>query len=115
MNVMVDRRFARIITMKARPGKGGEFLKSFRDDVAATAVDIEGMRRLYLLRPVGKRDEFVAISFWDDEKAAEKYARSGRNKEYAKGLAAVQQGKEVVRKFNVELHVLGRTVKTQDG
>ena len=94
---------------------GGEFLKSFRDDVAASAVDIEGMRRLYLLRPVGKRDEFVAISFWDDEKAAEKYARSGRNKEYSEGLAAVQQGKEVVTKINHELPVLASPVKTQDG
>ncbi len=105
---MVDRRFARIITMKAKPGKGGEFLKTFSDRVASTAGEIEGMRRLYLLRPAGRSDEFVVISLWDDEKAAEKYAKSGRNKEYAEALARVQSGKERVKKFNVELYAVGR-------
>jgi quinol monooxygenase YgiN len=104
------KRFARIITMKAKPGKGDEFLKRFREGVAETAADIDGIRKLYLLRPVEKRDEFVAISLWDDEAAAEKYAGSGRNQRYGEELAAVQQGKERVKKFHVELHVVGKGV-----
>jgi heme-degrading monooxygenase HmoA len=104
---MAQKRFARIITMKAKPGRGGEFLKRFRDGVASTAVDIEGMRRLYLLRPVGKNDEFVVVSLWDDERAAEEYAAGEKNRGYAEKLAAVQQGKERVKKFHVELHVVG--------
>jgi len=108
---MAQRRFARIITMKAKPGKGDEFLKRFRDGVAATAGEIEGMRRLYLLRPVGKTNEFVAISMWDDKAAAEKYAKSGRNEQYGQTLAAVQEGKERVRKFDVEMHVVGERTK----
>jgi quinol monooxygenase YgiN len=108
---MSGPRFARIITMKAKPGKGSEFAKSFRDDVASTAVEIDGLRRLYLFRPLGKTDDFVAISLWDNEKAAEDYARSGQNDVYAKKLATLQKGKERVRKYNVQLHVVGRPAK----
>jgi len=104
-------RFARIITMKARPGKGDEFLGVFKKQVASTAVDLEGMRRLYLLQSVGKKDEFVVISLWNDKKAAEKYAKSGNNKRYGAKLATVQEGKERVRKFHVELHAVGRTAR----
>lgn len=108
---MGKTRFARIIAMRAKPGGGDEFLKTFRKEVASTAVDLKGIRRLYLLRRVGNPDEFVAFSLWDDEKAAESYARSGTNKKYAKKLAEVQKGKENVRKFEVELHVVGKGVK----
>jgi quinol monooxygenase YgiN len=108
---MVKKRFVRIITMKARRGKGDEFLKMFREGVAKTAVKLEGIRRLYLLRPVGKEDEFVVISLWDDEEAAEKYASSERNKQYGEKLAEVQAGKERVRKFKVELHAVGERAR----
>jgi quinol monooxygenase YgiN len=105
------KRFARIITMKAKPGKGDEFLKRFKEGVASTAADIDGIRKLYLFRPVGRSDEFVAISLWDDEDAAERYAGSGRNQQYGRKLAAVQRGKERVKKFHVELHVVGKGVR----
>jgi heme-degrading monooxygenase HmoA len=107
---MVKKRFARMITMRAKKGRGREFLKTFRSRVASSAVEIDGMRRLYLLSPVGKKDEFVVISLWDDERAAENYAASGRNKQYEAKLASVQEGRERVRKFHVELHVVGEGV-----
>lgn len=110
---MSTKKFARIITMKAKPGKGDAFVRMFRDDVASTAVEIGGMRRLYLLRPVGKEDEFVVVSLWDDEKAAEKYARSGANRRYGEKLASVQQGKERVRKFRVELRAVGKAARIE--
>jgi len=110
---MGKTKFARIIGMKARPGKGEEFLRTFRQEVAPTAVELKGIRRLYLLRRVGNPDEFVAFSLWDDEKAAESYARSGTNKKYAKKLAAVQKGRENVRKFQVELHVVGKGAREE--
>ncbi len=111
---MANTRFVRIITMKAKPGKGNEFVKRFRDNVAATAGEIEGMRRLYLLRPAGKKDKFVAISLWDGEEAAKKYAKSARNKKYGDQLASVQKGKERVKKFEVELHVVGKRVSEEE-
>ena len=107
---MANTRFVRIITMKAKAGKGSEFLKKFRESVVATAGEIEGMRRLYLLRPMGKKDKFVVISLWDDEEAAEKYAKSPRNSKYGEQLASVQKGKERVKKYEVELHVVGKGV-----
>jgi len=110
---MANTRFVRIITMKAKAGKGNEFVKRFRDGVAATAGEIEGMRRLYLLRPVGKKDKFVAISLWDDEDAAKKYAKSPRNKKYGEQLALVQKGKERVKQYDVELHVVGKGVSEE--
>ena len=110
---MAKTRYARIITMKARRGKGDEFLKTFRERVAKTAVELEGMRRLYLFRQVGRKDEFVVVSLWDDEGAAESYAKSPRNRRYGEDLAAVQEGKERVRKFNVELHAVGKRSKAE--
>jgi len=107
---MASARFARIISMKAKTGKGDEFAKEFRDGVASTAVDIEGMRRLYLLRSVGKGDDFIVVSLWDGERAAEAYAKSGKDKRYEKRLAAVQDGKETVKKYRVAVHVLGKGV-----
>jgi heme-degrading monooxygenase HmoA len=111
---MTKARFARMISMQAKPGRGDEFLKEFRDGVAATAVEIKGMRRLYLLRPVEKDDEFVVISLWDDEGAAEDYAKSGKDKKYEERLAKVQKGKEKVSKYRVEVHVLGKGVRGRE-
>ena len=107
---MAKTRYVRIITMKAKAGKGNEFVKRFRDGIAATSGEIEGMRRLYLLRLVGKTDKFVAISLWDSEEAAKNYAKSPRNKKYGEQLAMVQKGKERVKKYEVELHVVGKGV-----
>ena len=111
---MPNTRFARIITMKAKAGKGNEFVKRFREGVAATAGEIGGMRRLYLLRPLGKKDKFVAISLWDDEESAEKYAKSPRNSKYEDQLAPVQKGKKRVKSYEVELHVVGEGVSTEE-
>jgi len=112
-NSMANTRFVRIITMKAKAGKGNEFVKRFKDGVAATAGEIEGMRRLYLLRPAGKKDKFVAISLWDDEESAKKYVKSPRNSKYGEQLAPVQKGKERVKKYEVELHVVGKGVSEE--
>ncbi len=111
MKSMDKTRFARIISMKAKPGKGDEFVKTFEKEVAPSGVKLEGIRRVYLLRPVGKKDEFVVVSLWDSQEAAEKYAKGSRIKQNAAALANVQEGKERVRKFHVELHALGRTAR----
>jgi heme-degrading monooxygenase HmoA len=106
---MNEGRFARVITMKARRGKGRAFRRTFEDRVVPTARELGGLRRLYLLREVGKPDEFAVISLWDSKGDAERYAKSGRNRVYARDLAAVQSGKEKVRKFEVVLHVVGES------
>lgn len=112
---MNETRFARIITMKAKPGKGREFVKTFGTSVAFSATKLKGLRRLYLLRQVGKKEDFVVLSFWDNEKTAEDYAKSGADKKYATKLSRMQEGKERVKKFHVELHVIGRSIEDREG
>ena len=102
-----SKRYARIITMKAQPGKGDEFVRKFRDDVASTAVDIDGLRRLFLFRSADNKDDFVAISIWHGEDSAKNYVKSGRNSAYADKLAAVQKGKERVRGYHLVVDVEG--------
>ncbi len=109
--MMTKTKFARLITMKAKAGKGDEFVKKFGEEVGSTAVKLEGMRRLYLLRQVGKKDEFTVVSLWDDENSAERYAKSGKNEDYGRKLARVTVGKEKVVKFNVELHLVGESAR----
>lgn len=100
--------------MKVKPGMGGKFRKTFEKEVASTSAKLEGLRRLYLLEPVEKSDEFVAVSLWDNQKSAEKYARSGKNKAYADKLADFMEGEERVKKFHVLIHVVGGSASTAD-
>jgi heme-degrading monooxygenase HmoA len=108
---MKEPRFARLITMRAKRGKGDEFKRVFGSAVVPTAAKLRGLRRLYLLREAGKKDEFVIISLWDRKKDAEDYAKSGRNDEYAKKLSDVQSGRERVKRLRVELHAVGSSAK----
>jgi len=102
-------KFARIITMKAKPGRGADFVRTFRDEVASTAMQLKGLRRLYLFRQAEKEENFVVLSLWNDAKHAEAYAVSGKNRDYTSRLARVQRGKERVRKFHLELDVGAET------
>ena len=108
---MEEQRYARLITMKAKRGRGDEFRKVFEREVVPTAKKLKGMRRLYLLREAGKKDEFVVISMWRSERDAENYAKSGRNREYAKRLGGVQSGRERVKKLHVTIHAVGGSAR----
>jgi heme-degrading monooxygenase HmoA len=108
---MTRAKFARIITMRAKPGRGTEFVSTFRDEVASTAVQLKGLRRLYLFRRADKEDDFMVLSLWDDAKHAEAYAKSGKDRDYTSRLARVQRGKERVRKFRLEVDIEGEIVQ----
>lgn len=109
---MMNRtRFARLITMKVKKGRSRRFVEAFRSEVASTAGTIDGLRRLYLLRPADEADEFVALSLWDDEKSANNYVRSGKNDTYSAKLTSLLKESEKVRKFKVELHIVGEGAK----
>jgi heme-degrading monooxygenase HmoA len=110
---MEKTRFARLITMKVKKGKSRKFVQTFKSDVASTATGIPGLRRLYLLRPVDKKGVFVALSLWEDKSSAEEYAKSGLNDTYATKLRSLLKEEEKIRKFDVESHDVGKTVKGQ--
>ena len=105
---MPGKRYLRIISMKAQPGMGDAFVKKFRKDVASTALDLDGLRRLFLFRSEDKKDDFVVVSIWQGEDKAKKYVKSGKNKAYVNKLSEVQKGRERVRGFYLELDVEGR-------
>ena len=96
--------YARLITVKAKKGKGGQFAKTFDVGIASTAMEIEGLQELYLFSPIGKKDEFLVLSLWDVEQSAKNYVKSGRDTKYGSKLAKFQQGPDTIKKFRVELH-----------
>jgi heme-degrading monooxygenase HmoA len=108
---MEKTRFARLITMKVKEGKGRKFVQTFKSEVASTATGIPGLRRLYLLRPVDKKGEFVALSLWEDKSSAEDYAKSGLNDIYSAKLRSLLKEEERIRKFEVESHDVGKRVR----
>ena len=111
---MDKTRFARLITMKVREGQGRKFVQTFKSEVASTAAGIPGLRRLYLLRPVGKSGVFVVLSLWEDRSSAEAYAKSGVNDTYSAKLRSLLKEEERVKKFEVESHVVGKTIRGRD-
>lgn len=107
---MEQARFARLIVMKTKKGKSQSFVDTFRKDVASSAGEIPGLRRLYLLSPADRKREFVALSLWDDEKSAKEYVKSGKDDVYSAKLEKVLSSMKV-RKCGVESHVVGKGAK----
>lgn len=97
--------------MKVRAGKAREFVKVFQEKVVPSAVKEPGLRRLYLLRPIGPDNEFVGFSLWNSEKDAEKYVKSGHYKSNIERLDLLLDGEPIVEKFTVEKHAVGRSVR----
>jgi len=107
---MEQTRFARLIVMKPKRGKSRKFVEMFKSEIASTAGEIAGLRRMYLLAPVDKKGEFIVLSLWDDKKSAEAYAKSARDDAYAAKLDKVLK-KMKVRKCTVESHIVGDASK----
>jgi heme-degrading monooxygenase HmoA len=109
---MEQTRFARLIVMKTKRGKSRSFVDTFKSEVASTAGEIAGLRRLYLLGPADKKGEFIVLSLWDDKKSADTYTRSGRDDAYSAKLDKVLSSMNV-RKCKVESHIVGQGTKDE--
>ena len=96
--------------MKPKRGKSRKFVDMFKSEIASTAGEIAGLRRMYLLSPIDKKDEFIVMSLWDDKKSAEAYAKSDRDDAYSAKLDKVLK-KTKVRKCTVESHIVGNATK----
>jgi heme-degrading monooxygenase HmoA len=106
---MNQPKYARLISVKAKKGKGRLFAKAFEDRIASTAGKIAGLQDLYLLSPVGKSDKFLILSLWDAETSAQKYLKSGQDVKYAAKLSKLQKGKERVKPHTVLLRTTPET------
>ncbi len=101
--------------MKIKRGNEAEFLRLFREETAPRAQKENGLRRLYLLRPTERNEEFVALSLWDSEKDAENYVNSGEYDRNVDRLDALLEGGPVLTTFKVEHHVVGKSVEPKTG
>ncbi len=94
-----------------RPGKETDFAKVFEEKLLPSALKEAGLRRLYLLRPLGSPAEFVTFSLWDSEKEADEYVNSGRYKSYVSKFSQLLEEEPTVSAFVVEIHAVGQSVK----
>ncbi len=97
--------------MKVRRGTAREFVRVFQEKVVPSVVKEPGLRRLYLLRPIGPDDEFVGFSLWNSENDAERYVKSGHYNSNVDKLELLLDGEPIVEKFTVEKHAVGRSVR----
>jgi len=104
-------RFARLVSIRVRPGKETDFAKTFEEKILPSALREAGLRRLYLLRSLGSPAEFVTFSLWDSEKKAEEYVNSGRYKSYVSKFSQILEDEPTVSRFVVDVHAVGQSVK----
>ncbi len=104
-------RFARLVSIRVRPGKETDFAKVFEEKLLPSALKETGLRRLYLLRPLGSPAEFVTFSLWDSEKKADEYVNSGRYKSYVSKFSHLLEEEPTVSTFAVDIHAVGHAVK----
>jgi len=104
-------RFARLVSIRVRPGKETDFAKAFEEKILPSALREAGLRRVYLLRPLGSPAEFVTFSLWDSEKEAEEYVDSGRYRSYVSKISELLEEEPTVSRFVVDIHAVGQSVK----
>src|SRR5438445_2745890 len=104
-------RFARLVSIRVREGKETDFAKTFEEKILPSALKEAGLRRVYLLRPLGSPTEFVTFSLWDSEKEAEEYVDSGRYRSYVSKISELLDGEPTVSRFVVDIHAVGQSVK----
>ena len=104
-------RFARLVSIRVRPGKETDFAKTFEEKILPSALREAGLRRVYLLRPLGSPAEFVTFSLWDSEKEAEEYVDSGRYRSYVSKISELLEEEPTVSRFVVDIHAVGQSVK----
>ncbi|TLX96981.1 MAG: hypothetical protein E6K96_04690 [Thaumarchaeota archaeon] len=104
-------RFARLVSIRVRPGKETDFAKTFEEKILPSALREAGLRRLYLLRSLGSPAEFVTFSLWDSEKKAEEYVNSGRYKSYVSKFSQILEDEPTISRFVVDVHAVGQSVK----
>jgi len=104
-------RFARLVSIRVRPGKEADFAKTFEKKILRSALGEAGLRRVYLLRPLGSPAEFVTFSLWDSEREAEEYVDSGRYRSYVSKISELLEEEPTVSRFVVDIHAVGQSVK----
>jgi heme-degrading monooxygenase HmoA len=96
--------------LKVKPDKADEFRSVMRGRVYPKLRREKGVRRIYLLQPLEKTNEFVSLTLWNNEKDADDY-ESARYNEYLDTIKDLLDEDPSVTKFKIESHAVGQTVK----
>jgi heme-degrading monooxygenase HmoA len=98
--------FVRQIPMKVKSGKIDEYVKVMEKSVFPRTRRCRGARRLYLLRSHGKKGKtsFVVMTLWDNEEAAEGYAKSDAYEKNSAELLPLIVSEPKLDEYEVVVH-----------
>lgn len=69
--------WVRIVSLKLRAGKLGEFKRLYSEQVIPALRKVKGCRYIYLTERSDRKDEILSVTSWDNKEAAEAYEESG--------------------------------------
>lgn len=69
--------WVRIVSLKLRRGKRGEFERHYREQVIPALRKVKGCRYIYLAERFGREDEVLSVTSWERREDAEAYEESG--------------------------------------
>jgi len=107
---MEEIRFARRVSLRAKPDRIPEFLSRMKESVFPGLRKEKGIRRIYLLKDTSKENEFVSLTLWNSKSDADAYESSGHfsaNRDKVRELLEEDPG---VSQFEVEYHTVGQAL-----
>lgn len=70
--------FLRMVSLKFRTGKVGEFKKHYTENVIPILRGVSGCRRAFLAAPADNPNELISVTEWDSEEDAQAYEHGGK-------------------------------------
>ena len=70
--------FLRMVSLKFKEGKVGEFKKHYEEKVIPLLRSVKGCRRAFLAAPADNPNELISVTEWENEKAAQEYEHGGQ-------------------------------------
>jgi len=99
-------RFARKVSIKAKPDKVEEFLSTMREKLYPSLSREKGLRRIYLLRDTTSPNEFVSLTLWNSRSDAHAYESSGHFSANTDLIRQYMEEDPVASPFEVEYHTI---------
>ncbi|MFQ5762576.1 MAG: antibiotic biosynthesis monooxygenase family protein [Candidatus Bathyarchaeia archaeon] len=103
-------RWVRFVSASVPQDKQQELKKTYGSIMRRIKMQ-KGLRRIYLLAEEGNPEKIISATFWNTQRDASAYVKSGA---YNRNLATVRDlvtGKAAVTEYRVLMHDVGATVK----
>lgn len=72
------RIFLRMVSLKFKEGKVGEFKRHYVEKVIPVLRSVRGCRRAFLAAPADNPNELISVTEWENEDAAREYEHGGQ-------------------------------------